>query len=92
MWRLGPPPGGNLDTKVDKVDSKHWEINHNQDFAITDPVPTETILDINWCFAIILLKVDISNSGTSGSIFVQVLNPLTFCEGLTHWYFFDLFF
>ena len=68
-WRLGPPPGGNLETKVDKVDSNHWKINHNWSFEIPDPGPTETILDINWCFARILLNIDRSNSGTDGSTF-----------------------
>ena len=31
---LEPPPGGNLDIKLDKVDTNHWEINHNLAFIL----------------------------------------------------------
>ena len=50
-------------------------------FVIPDPVPTETILDINWCFAWIMLKVYRSNNGTAGSTFVQGLTHLIFARG-----------
>ena len=40
---------------------------------IPNPGPTKTILDINWCFARILLKIDRLNSSTAGSTFPQGL-------------------
>ena len=54
----------------------HARCNRTTEFC-NSPIfqPNETIIDINWCFARILLKDDRSNNGTAGSTFVL---------GLTH--------
>ena len=55
--------------------SLHARWNRNTEFCnyprieIPDPVPTEKIVDINWCFTRIYLKVERSYNETSGSTF-----------------------
>ena len=50
-----------------------WAKLSRQKKAIPNPVPTNTILDINWCFASISMKFDRSNCRTTGSTFSQRL-------------------
>ena len=66
------------------------EFCNSLSFAIPDPGPTGTVLDINWCFARLLLKVDRSNNETTGSTFPRI-NPLKMFKGFPYWAIFVFF-